>query len=166
MLRHTPVENNLMLDENGWVSIQKLIEALREKDEWKFIDVDDLFTMIECSDKKRHEIVDMKIRALYGHSTIVKIEKELAEPPDYLYHGTARCNVDSIKEEGLLPQKRQYVHLSIDKKTATEVGKRKDNKPKILRIQAKRAFREGVSFYKGNDSIWLSESIESTYIEF
>ena len=39
-------------------------------------------------------------------------------PPDVLYHGTARRFLESINENGLLPQSRQYVHLSQDNETA------------------------------------------------
>lgn len=66
----------------------------------------------------------------------------------------------------MLSQESQYVHLSVDEDTAYEVGKRRDEKPVILRIKAKLAFMNGVSFYKGNDEVWLSNSINSEYIEF
>lgn len=166
-LRHAPFEYDLILDENGWVDVQELLEALRNKNnKWMSIKLDDLICMIEASDKKRHEIIGNKIRALYGHSTALQIKKEIAEPPEYLYHGTARRFIDLIKEKGLLSQERQYVHLSVDEETAFEVGKRRDEKPVILRIRAKLAFMNGVSFYKGNDKVWLSDSITSNFIEF
>ncbi len=165
-LRHAPAEYGLILDENGWVDVQGLLDALRKNNKWTSVKLDDLFCMIEASDKKRHEIVDNKIRALYGHSTASQIKKEIAEPPEYLYHGTARRFIESIKENGLLSQERQYVHLSVDEETACEVGKRRDEKPVILRIRAKLAFMNGVSFYKGNDKVWLSDSIKSDFIEF
>lgn len=165
-LRHAPSEYGLTLDENGWVDVQELLKALKETNKWASIEFNNLISMIEASDKKRHEIVGDKIRALYGHTIPSPIKKEIAEPPEYLYHGTARRFVESIKEKGLLSQERQYVHLSIDKDTAYEVGKRRDEKPVILRIKAKLAFMNGVSFYKGNDKVWLSNSINSQYIEF
>lgn len=63
--------------------------------------------MIENSDKKRHELVDGKIRAIYGHSIPKKIVKESTEPPVILYHGTASRFIKSIKDKGLLPKGRQ-----------------------------------------------------------
>ena len=165
-LRHSPSEYGLVLDEYGWVNVQELLEALKKNEKWTSLKVDDLFKMIDASDKKRHEIVDNKIRALYGHSISSKIKKESVEPPKYLYHGTARRFIDSIKEKGLLSQERQYVHLSLDKETALQVGKRRDKKPVILIISAKLAWQNGVFFYKGDDKIWLADSIKSEYIEF
>lgn len=165
-LRHSPSEYGLELDDNGWVNLEELLIALKKKEEFKFLEAEDLVKMIETSDKKRHEIVNNKIRALYGHSISTKIQKDAIEPPQYLYHGTARRFIQSIKENGLLPQDRQYVHLSIDIETAIQVGKRRDKKPVILTVKAKLAWENGVGFYKGNDKVWLSDAIKSEYIEF
>jgi len=55
----------------------------------------DLHVMIEKSDKKRYEISNGKIRALYGHSIPQRIIKEQKCPPEVLYHGTARRFVKS-----------------------------------------------------------------------
>lgn len=165
-LRHSPLEYGLELDNNGWVRLQELLTALRKKEEWKTLEIKDLIKMIELSDKKCHEIVDGKIRAQYGHSISTKIQKDATAPPEYLYHGTARRFNRSIKEKGLLPQDRQYVHLSVDIETAAQVGKRRDESPVILIIKAKLAWKNGVCFYKGNDKVWLADAIRSKYIEF
>lgn len=163
-LRHAPWEYELELDENGWVSAEQLLTALNESHRWDNVTLEDLEHMIENSEKKRHELVDGKIRALYGHSVPKKIVKESAEPPVILFHGTARRFLESIENKGLLPKGRQYVHLSNDTETALQVGKRHDDKPVILEINAKKAWYEGVKFYLGNDKVWLADNIPSKYI--
>jgi putative RNA 2'-phosphotransferase len=87
--------------------------------------------MIARSDKVRFEIKDDKIRALYGHSysysssiPFTKIQKIASKPPDILYHGTSPSAVKNIMSEGLRLMNRHYVHLSTDKNTALQVGKR------------------------------------------
>lgn len=164
-LRHAPWEYELELDENGWVSVKQLLTALNESDKWENVTVEDLEHMIENSDKKRHELVEGKIRALYGHSIPKRIAKEITEPPAILYHGTARRFLESIEDIGLLPKGRQYVHLSNDIETALQVGKRHDDKPVILEINAKKAWDEGIKFYLGNDKVWLADNIPSKYIK-
>ena len=164
-LRHVPWEYELELDENGWVSVKQLLTALNESDKWENVTVEDLEYMIENSDKKRHELVEGKIRALYGHSIPKRIAKEITEPPAILYHGTARRFLESIEDIGLLPKGRQYVHLSNDIETALQVGKRHDDKPVILEINAKKAWDEGIKFYLGNDKVWLADNIPSKYIK-
>lgn len=121
--------------------------------------------MCPTSEKKRHEIKDNRIRALYGHSTEEKIAKEISRPPDILYHGTANRFLQSILEHGLVSMERQYVHLSCDRQTAVEVGKRRDDKPVILAVHAAAAWRDGVPFYHGNETIWLADRIPAQYIE-
>ena len=126
-LRHAPWEYELELDENGFVLIEQLLNSLNSLNEYgRNVTREDLEYIIANSDKKRHEIVGDKIRALYGHSVPNKIEKIPGLPPDILYHGTAKRFVDSIMKDGLLPMKRQYVHLSVDTTMATLVGKRRD----------------------------------------
>ena len=126
-LRHAPWEYELELDENGFVLIEQLLNSLNSLNEYgRNVTREDLEYIIANSDKKRHEIVGDKIRALYGHSVPNKIEKIPGLPPDILYHGTAKRFVDSIMKDGLLPMKRQYVHLSVDTAIATLVGKRRD----------------------------------------
>jgi putative RNA 2'-phosphotransferase len=164
-LRHAPWEYELELDKNGWVNIDQLLDSLKIMKNWSNVCERDLQTMIKESDKKRHEISNGKIRALYGHSLPTIVQRELKEPPEKLYHGTARCFFESIKEKGLLPRRRQYVHLSTDIHTALQVGKRRDNEPIILLINAKQAWNEGIKFYQGNDKVWLANFVPSGYVD-
>ncbi len=165
-LRHAPWKYELELNDEGWVDIAQLLFSLRQSREWQGLSEKDLQVMIEESDKKRHEIANRKIRALYGHSTPYRILKEPKTPPEKLYHGTTRRFVQAIKEKGLLPQSRQYVHLSVDTETALQVGKRRDNAPVLLTVYALEAWTEGVAFYLGNDKVWLSDIIPNKYINF
>ncbi len=164
-LRHAPWEYELELDDEGFVFIEQLLHSLNSSHEYdRNITKEDLEYIINNSDKKRHEIVGNKIRALYGHSTPIKIEKKEATPPNILYHGTARRFLDSIMKDGILPMNRQYVHLSVDTDMATLVGKRRDDNPIILVIDAKRAFNDGIKFYIGNDKVWLCDKMPAKYI--
>jgi len=163
-LRHAPWEYELEMDEEGWVPVEQLLDALHSNEKWSNICEADLNEMIEKSEKKRHELAGGKIRAFYGHSIPMKIFKEEMMPPDVLYHGTARGFLESINENGLLPQSRQYVHLSQDIDTAENVGMRHDDKPCILIIDAKTAWNDGIKFYFGNEKVWLADRIPSRYI--
>ena len=98
-LRHAPRQYGLELDSEGWVDVELLLEALHKNEFWKNISMKDLEEMIRASDKKRHEICNGRIRAFYGHSTPEKIQKTLMEPPEILYHGTARRSINSILKQ-------------------------------------------------------------------
>lgn len=163
-LRHAPWEYELELDSDGWVSIFQLIESMKENVQWRNLTGSDLVNMIKSSDKKRHEILEGKIRALYGHSTPNKINMIPMEPPLILYHGTGQRFMESIKEHGLLPKSRQYVHLSIDKDTAIKVAKRHDDNPILLVINSRKAWQDGIKFYYGNDKVWLADFVPINFV--
>ena len=75
-LRHAPWEYELELDIEGWVKIDDLLLSLKsEKPDWKNLCETDLTEIIKISSKKRFEIKDKKIRALYGHSVPNKLIK-------------------------------------------------------------------------------------------
>ena len=159
-LRHAPWEYELELDEQGFVPIAQLLHALNESNKFEREIVQaDLEEIIATSEKKRHEIVGDKIRALYGHTIPQIIKKEPGIPPAVLYHGTTHRALPQILQDGLKPMQRQYVHLSIDVETATRVGKRRDPEPVILKIDTEAAQKAGIQFYIGNDKVWLCNRV-------
>jgi putative RNA 2'-phosphotransferase len=164
-LRHEPWLYELELDAEGWVSIDTLLKALQnEAAKWEGLSESDLVKMIEISDKKRHEILDGKIRALYGHSLPNKLQKIEAIPPEVLFHGTSPQALTYIRAEGLKPMNRQYVHLSTNQETAQQVGKRKAATPILLTIESLQAQKNGVKFYIGNDIVWLADGVPPEFI--
>ena len=125
-LRHEPWLYELEIDEEGWADIGALLTALRQElPAWRNLEEHDLAAMIRSSSKQRHELASGRIRALYGHSIPGKLSKTPAAPPTCLFHGTSPASVAAIRNDGLLPMARQYVHLSIDRETAMAVGRRK-----------------------------------------
>ena len=165
-LRHEPWLYELELDADGWAAVEAVLAALRqEKSDWRDLTEQDLAETIRRSSKQRHEMADGRIRALYGHSLPGKLQRAPATPPAELFHGTAPEAVESIRASGLLPMRRQYVHLSIDRDTAVAVGRRKARAPVILRIDARAASGADVAFYVGNDKVWLADRVPAEFIE-
>ena len=164
-LRHEPEAYGLMPDSQGWVPVEALLAAIaRRFPHWPALSESELDKMIRGSAKQRHELQDGRIRALYGHSTSTRIEKVPKQPPNMLYHGTDPQAAALILREGLRPMGRQYTHLSTDVPTARSVGLRKHRRPSILVVRAVDAWRSGVVFYEGNESVWLADHIPSAFI--
>ena len=153
------------MDKEGYVDIKQLLHSINENNKYgREIIKEDLEYIIKHSEKKRHEICGDKIRALYGHSVPMKIEKSIGVPPDILYHGTTHNAIDTIMKQGLLPMSRQYVHLSVTIEMATSVGKRRDSNPIILVVDAKQAYEDGIVFYYGNENVWLCDALPAKYL--
>ncbi len=165
VLRHEPWVYELELDAAGWTPVDALRDALRRSSpRWKDLDVADIEEMIRQSVKCRYEIVGPNIRALYGHSVPDRIVKTPATPPAVLFHGTASSAVEVILGEGLRPMRRQYVHLSVDVETAHQVGRRKGSRPVILEVAAGDAHAAGISFYRGNEKVWLTDAVPAGFL--
>jgi putative RNA 2'-phosphotransferase len=164
-LRHEPEEYGIKLDKDGWIELKILIEALKAKSNtFPDLSENDICLMVEQAPKKRHEINDQRIRAVYGHSTDVEIEYPEQNPPLKLYHGTSKDNSKVILLEGLKPMSRQYVHLTSSVDGAFNVGSRKDKEPVILEIDAYKASLAGIKFYLAGENIWLSKVVPAEFI--
>lgn len=163
MLRHEPQQFGLVLDAEGFVSIQEVIDAANTR--MSSIGRADIIAVVETiePDKRRFTIVDDEIRANYGHSFAERVAHDRQIPPDILLHGTTEAAVPLILRDGLRPMKRQYVHMTPDLALATRVGARR-GKPTILKVAALSAHSDGVMFYRANESFWLADSIPAKYL--
>ena len=165
ILRHTPEEFELTLDAEGYVSIQRLQSVIASQPKFGWATMQDLIDITRQGDKPRFEIHGNRIRARWGHSTEGEIQYAPAEPPQALYHGTARRRVGDIRQDGLCSMARQYVHLSTDAETALRVGQRHDPCPVILLIRAQDAWRSQIVFHNPHADTWLAKQVPPEFIE-
>jgi putative RNA 2'-phosphotransferase len=163
VLRHKPDAIGLTLDPRGWANIDELIG--KGNGSGTAFDRDDLLRVVETSDKKRFSISadGLRIRAAQGHSVAVELGLAAKEPPPVLYHGTATRFVESILSDGLKPQTRQQVHLSLDEATARRVGQR-HGKPVIFNVDAARMHAEGFKFYLADNGVWLTDQVPPPFL--
>lgn len=167
VLRHKPWLYELELDENGWTPVDPVLEGLRlERRDWATLTADAIAEVVATSTQNRFEMDGGRIRALYGHSTPSRIIKTPGQPPEMLYHGTPPDIMPIIRADGLRPMSRQYVHMSVEEHIAHEVGKRKGATTMMLIILALQAHQSGVTFYRGNDFVWLADFVPAQFIQF
>lgn len=163
VLRHQPEVAEIILDPQGWGSVEKLLVNKAQPMTWE-----ELEEVVAQDNKGRYAFNEdkTKIRAVQGHSLAVDAGEKPCTPPNKLFHGTAPKNVDSILREGLLPQSRNYVHLSKDRETAITVGRRhsKGVEPTILEIDARHMSSNGYAFYVSENEVYLSKEVPANYI--
>lgn len=162
ILRHKPETIGISLDEHGWANVNDLIKGVNKTHK---LDMAMLEEIVETDDKQRYSFNDDRtmIRANQGHSVNVDVELEEVEPPEYLWHGTGEKYVQSIKETGLAPKSRLYVHLSEKYLTAVDVGLR-HGKPKVLCVKSGQMHAEGYKFYKSQNGVWLTKFVPVEYL--
>lgn len=163
ILRHHPEEANVKLDDDGFCDVKTLINNVDKK--YKGITLEYLQKIVEEDNKGRYMFnEDMTmIRANQGHS-VGSIKFDEVKPPDVLYHGTAKKNLESIKTKGILKGTRHHVHLSRDIETASSVGKR-HGELVILKINSKKMAEDKIKFYISKNGVFLCDYIAPEYFE-
>jgi putative RNA 2'-phosphotransferase len=163
ILRHKPETINIKLDEQGWASVQELINQLNKNNYPVTFEM--LEYVVKSNNKSRFSFNEdkTKIRANQGHSVDVALGYGAKEPPEVLYHGTADRFLDSIMKTGLQKKERHHVHLSADRQTPIAVGQRY-GKPVVLRILARDMFAAGYNFYQTDNNVWLTDHVPVAYI--
>lgn len=164
ILRHKPETINITLDEHGWANVDELINGINNSNNYN-IDIETLDEIVRTDNKQRYSFNEDKtlIRANQGHSIPVDVELKETVPPKFLYHGTADKYVDSIDKKGLVPKSRLYVHLSKDKETAINVGKRHGDVV-LYSINSDKMYKEGYVFYKSVNGVWLTKEVPAEYL--
>ena len=145
ILSHNPWKFDLKPDEYGFVFIEDLLKAISQVYSW--VTEENIKEVIAGDEKERFEIRGDRIRARYGHSYEVEINHEEDRSSKILYHGTAARNLEKILREGIKPMRRQFVHLSTDRKIAVETARRHDENIVIFEIDAECLRKKGYKIY-------------------
>lgn len=165
VLRHEPSRASIRLDPAGWVEVGDLLAGCARAG--MAITPEELDEVVRTNEKQRFAFSEdgLRIRASQGHSVEVELGYEPAVPPETLYHGTIAKFLDSIHAQGLLKGERHDVHLSESPETATAVGQRR-GQPIILRVHAGRMHRDGHTFRRSANGVWLTDSVPAAYVSF
>jgi putative RNA 2'-phosphotransferase len=167
ILRHQPERFALELDSGGWASLTEVIEILHGLPNFRGTTRADVISVVDEGSgdgSRRFEVKGGRIRARYGHSVAQPIRYDRCTPPPVLYHGTSRDRLPGIHQEGLKPMERQYVHLSLERKTAIRIGARHDDYPIVLTINASDAHAAGVEFYQADEAVYLTKFIPAAFL--
>jgi putative RNA 2'-phosphotransferase len=163
VLRHQPQLIGITLNEQGWVSVDELLQ--QAKKHGQLITPETLNHVVDTNAKKRFAFSANKqqIRASQGHSVEVELGYEPQVPPEVLYHGTGSQSVESILKTGLERRNRQHVHLSADTDTAIKVGSR-HGKPAVLSVLAGEMHGKGYVFYLSANGVWLTDEVPAEFL--
>ena len=147
ILRHKPQVIGIHLDAHGWADVNALLAGISRKYP---INRDILDEIVGRDEKQRYSFSEdgTKIRANQGHSVQVDVELPVTEPPETLYHGTARRFAASIEAQGLLPK----------------VGRR-HGEPVIYLVDARQMHRDGYLFYLSANGVWLTKVVPAPYLK-
>ena len=169
VLRHNPDELGLSLNKDGFVKIAEILQQLQKSEKYRDVNEQAIRNAVAAQpNKQRLQIEGDLLRACYGHSStaVDEIEYLPVNPPQYLFHGTAIRHLISIRQSGLLPVTRKFVHMTDSREQAQSVALRHSKEIVILTILCDEAKSAGLSFYNPEPNIWLAQQIPPQYIKF
>jgi putative RNA 2'-phosphotransferase len=163
-LRHEPELLGLTLLSAGWVRVDALLRGLAAVG--RRTRPDELRAIVASDSKGRFTLSPdgQRIRAAQGHSLEVDLQLEPVTPPERLLHGTATRHLEGIFREGILPGRRQHVHLSETEEVARQVGARHGS-PVILEVDAVGLSEAGHTFWRADNGVWLTGPVPVTYLK-
>jgi putative RNA 2'-phosphotransferase len=150
-LRHRPDKYNLVLDDEGWAELGDFADKLETT-------VEIVQQVVAQDTKQRYTLKDGKIRAAQGHTIPVKIQFASPTPPAVLWHGTTEEAYKIIMKKGLMPMKRQHVHLSATREQAAVVGSRHKGKLVILKVDTA-TLKRRTKLMVADNGVWLADFV-------
>ena len=100
LLRHGASQENVPIDEDGFITINNLINWLKKKN--IHLNKQDINNIVAADKKTRYLLKDDMIRANQGHSIKLQIQMDsFKQNNSQLVHATYYDNMESIQKSGL-----------------------------------------------------------------
>jgi putative RNA 2'-phosphotransferase len=163
ILRHKPEAAGIALDAEGWADVEALLAGMRRHGHP--LRLEELVEVVATNDKRRFALSAdrTRIRAVQGHSRAVELGYPPVPPPERLFHGTVARFLGSIRGQGLVPGRRQHVHLSPTREVAETVGRRR-GAPVVLTVDSAAMAGAGHAFYRAENGVWLTLHVPAAFI--
>lgn len=167
LLRHKPETLDLELDAQGWTSLVDLVLKINKSKRFpQPVTLTDIEALVSGDSRHRFTIRDGKIRANSGHS-VEKVSEEPSpvRPPDLLFCGMPEGGRAALVAEGLRPRRRRFLQLTTSPKAAERMAARMHKRrPHVVVIEASRAARGGVTFYRSPNGLYLAEFVPFEFL--
>jgi putative RNA 2'-phosphotransferase len=165
VLRHRAYQFGLEVDDEGYVSLDHLMEVIGEQRNLESTTEEDVRLLAQAQGRARFEIRDRRIRATYGHSFRRLIQYPVVHPPEHLYVGLPRTQLAEIRATGLRPVGRQFVHLSENRDEALEIAQNQDADGTVVTVLAQKAAAQGIPFHHPAEGLFLSPALSADYLD-
>jgi putative RNA 2'-phosphotransferase len=165
VLRHFPEKLGVMVDGHGWIDISEFVEAIGvSRSGFHWIRNHHVEAIALSDPKGRYQIDGGMVRATYGHTIDVSLDDLPPAEIDEFFYPVTEEEMDVILESGLNPIDRKNVHLSGNIRKAIEAGRVRTEEPLILRIDGKKAIKDGVKIFRAGHDVYITDRIEAKYL--
>lgn len=163
MLGHNPAEFGIVPSREGFVAFKELLKALHEEPGWHYVRQSHINEVLLGKERYLFEVANGRIKTRQ-RKWKMDLEGFLIESlPKILFAPIRRRAHPVVLEKGMIPASGKLLVLSPGEDMALRIGRRQDPEPVLLRVEAEKARKEGLSFFSF-DSLYLCEEIPARYI--
>jgi putative RNA 2'-phosphotransferase len=161
VLGQRPDEFGLVPDENGFVRVKDLVRAISEESGWGYVRKSHVHEVLVTCSENCFVVQDEFIR-IAGRDEAIKPLVGIF-PPKVLYCCVRRKAYPVVCRNGIIPMGQTYVFLATTTELAARIGRRRDQKPVLLTVQAQRAAEAGVTFSRQGELIYMVDHVPVEY---
>ncbi|MHB1471266.1 MAG: RNA 2'-phosphotransferase [Thermoplasmataceae archaeon] len=167
MLRHFPENYGIKLDDHGWVKTYLIVPAVKaQRRFFEWLTPYHIEALARTDPKQRYQVNDREeIRATYGHTIPIEIDDMPTDGiPEELYYQTTPEEYEFIKETGISPSDKTWVHLSRDVRQAYVSGLYHIDSPSILAVKTGEMIANNKPVYRATDEVFLTGEIPAQFL--
>ena len=168
MLRHFPENYGVKLDEHGWVKIYNIIPVIRaQRRNFWWLTPYHIESLVRTDPKERYQINgENEIRASYGHTIPVNMDDQPTEGvPDRLYYQTTEEELEFIRETGISPSDKSWIHLSLTPRQAYVSGMFHIDSPTVVEIDVVGLRESGGGVYMATHEVFVVNQIPPEFVK-
>jgi len=158
ILCHRPDEFGLVLAEDGFVPVKRLLQTLTAEPGWGFVRRHHLDQIVGLLSPPAFEIAGDQIRALTPEPA--RLRRPPGEPPPALLYAAIPPKAHTkVWEEGLKPPPDRDLVLTASKDMALKLGRQRAPQPILVIVQAQAAARRGISLTGYGEGLYLAPAL-------
>jgi len=157
VLGRRPDEFGLLPDDQGYVRIKNLLQALHEDDQWRSVRQADLNTLVATEHPASIEIRENTVRATSREQLPSVTTPDRL--PKLLYTAIRRRAYPRVHSSGIQSGQTAKIVLSRDEIMAKRLGNRLDNEPVLLTVNTEMAQATGSYIQQYGEYLFLIDNI-------
>jgi putative RNA 2'-phosphotransferase len=164
MLCHRPDEFGLVLSEEGFGSVNQVLQALAAEPGWGFVRRRHLEEVAALSQTPRFEVEGEQIRSL--SPAPARLRRPPGDlPPARLYVAIPPRAHARVWEESLKAPAGQELLLADRPELALKLGRRRAPEPVLITIQARAAAGAGITFQGYGEELFLAPALPREFLQ-
>jgi putative RNA 2'-phosphotransferase len=164
ILCHRPDEFGLVLSEEGFTPIKRLLQALAAEPGWGHVRRHHLEQLVGLLQPPSFEIVADQIRGLKpGPAHLRRPPGET--PPTLLYAAIPPKAHAAVAEHGLRPPPGQELVLAASPEAVIKLARRRSPEPILVTVQARAAAQAGMVFQGYGENLFLASALPREFLQ-